>query len=314
MKQIFLLIIFVIIDLLSTVSCSELPQNPSEGKGLYIYSGKKFSRFFRDAGYQEFWKKRTVISRNSDGTALRFVNSEQKGLVLTCKGTLQELEVPGFPVWFNDDHQVIAWFDRNKKMVYYKYGPSEKMIAGTFGFHEGPDPSGTYFFKHPHLVSSLPLREYCTSEIYAVEQPYQPLMTVPVCSGGRIFLKDGYVYLFGIDYEDEVMREEDFKADVTTAHIFQVTGERFTEIKTVKIRRPKPPSPAAFGVIDVSPWSDEALFMDTYDPPGLPIWYIYNFQTHDMKKIGKLPSPDSEAFFLQCNILEEVLNNLKNKE
>ncbi len=185
MKEAFLPITLVLMSLVFNVSCESLLGNPTEGRGLYIYSGKQLSQFSHDVGYPNFWQRWDIsISRNSDGTALRFLHEKKKiCLILTCDGTLQEIPIPGYPAWFNDRNQVVAWHDRNKALVHYQYGKSERIMAA-FGSYEEPDPSGTYFIKAPLFQKS------CTTDIYSLEKPYKPLIKVPVCGPRRIFFTD----------------------------------------------------------------------------------------------------------------------------
>ena len=278
------------------------------GKGLYFYSAKDFSRFFKDIGYSDFWADRGIhISRNSDGTALRFVSDPMKKLVVvSCDGSVKEQHVPGYPAWFNDEHQAVAWHDQYEGLVYYNNGMSEKI---SFGPHSGPDPSGRYFIKSPIPSHHIPMSVSCSTEIYNIKRPDLPLAKIAVCGIRRIFFKDEKVLLFGNDYCDQ----GNGKKSATTAHIFQMRRGEFIETEKVFINRPTE-SPAPFYVMDLSPWNDEVLFIDVYDFPSRSRLYIFNLKTHEMKKIGYIPFSGGWYFYLQCDIIKEVTNKLNERK
>ncbi|MBW2005044.1 MAG: hypothetical protein JRI72_10635 [Deltaproteobacteria bacterium] len=267
-----------------------------DGKGLYLYSCKEISRFLKKIGYPDYTIKSVGdITRNSDGTALRFVEwYKRKGIVVTCDGTIKELYVPGYAAWFNDENQAIAWLDKGR--VYYKNGMSEEP---PFIADYRADPSGEYFMKPIH--SPVDKRTSIGVAIYSIERPDFPLVKVKVDWGEDIFLKDDMVLFFGSDFRDRDEKEKLF--------IFKRKGRKLLQIEKVIIKRPEK-SPAPFYVQDLSPWSDEVLFCDVYDF-GRSIWYVFNLKSREMKKIGKKPFSGGWGFYLQCDIIKEATKKFK---
>jgi hypothetical protein len=280
-----------------------------EGKGLYIYSDREISSFLKDKGYSDYWMSTgKIVARNSDGTELRFFSqSKRKVVTAACDGSIKELDIPGFPTWLNDKHDAVAWHDWDKSIVHYKNGMIEK-ISKAFGRGSGPDPSGNYFMKYSSPSYDIPLSQSCKSEIYSIERPDSPLATVAVCGVRRIFVKDAKVFLFGYDY-----REDNFNNIDITASIFRQENDRLLQVEKMTIRPPRNSS-APFYVEDFSPWHDEVFLIDVHDMPIRSVWYSFNLKTHEMKKIGKVPFGGGYGFYLQCNIIKEVMKKQKEKK
>lgn len=302
--RLFILFISIcLIILLANLSYAMGSKSRPDGKGLYIYSGNEISNFLKNIGYPDFSiTSSRNFRRNSDGTALRLIDSfNKRGIVAMCDGSINELVVHGSGTWFNDDHKPVLSFDKDR--VYYIKGQSEKR---SFSLDDGADPSGHYFIKTPIHSHDIPLNVSCITEIYSIEKPDLPLAKLSVCGIQKIFLKDNKVILFGNDY---ISQENKIK-DSTTAHIFQIKDEKLIEIEKVNIDSPEK-SPAPFYVMDISPWNDEVLFIDVYDFPSRSRLYVFNLKTHEMKKIGKVPFSGGWGVYLQCDIIQEVTKKLK---
>lgn len=77
----FLLVVIGMIVLLPYLSFAMGTKGKMEGKRLYIYSDREILNFFEDIGYIDLWaNSEKMISRNSDGTELRFFSKRKKRL------------------------------------------------------------------------------------------------------------------------------------------------------------------------------------------------------------------------------------------
>jgi hypothetical protein len=280
------------------MSISNVSSEAGTENKLYIYSDKELASFMKDIGYQNLWHNDMRISRNSDGTALRFLNEDKrKILVVTCDGSVKELDSPGPIAWLNDANQVIAWvtWTDNKGVTHYANGMSEKTPFSPEG---GPEFSGKYFVKERLGSSTSPLSESCYTNIYTTERPNIPLAKVDICGTTKIFYKDNRVFLTGSQYLNGIWQEEEIR-------IFMEKGNTLEQIDRVIV-----PSPAKssthFYAMDFSPWDDEMLYMDFYDFPIRSIWYKFDLKTHQLNEVGKVPWFGGRAFYLQCNIIKNA--------
>jgi hypothetical protein len=268
-------------------------ENLLSSKGLYIYSFREVSHFFQNVGYQDLWYNDMPMSRNSDGSALRFLNEKKrKILVATCDGSLVVVDSPGYRAWLDDANQAVAWFDEQSR-VHYRNGMSEKRSFSPYG---GPDPSGEYFIK---ADDSLPASQSCCTTIYSTRRPDVPLVEADVCGATRIFYKNHRVYLTGSRFLGRDRENQEVL-------IFQEKKENDLE----QIERMVVPEPdksvTHFYAEDLSPWGDEMLFIDAHDFPSRSVWYSFNLANRQLKKIGKMPWAGGQAFYLQCDILKKA--------
>jgi len=274
-------------------------ENRLEEKKLYIYSDRELSNFFKDIGYQDLWYNDIRISRNSDGTALRFLNeSKGKILVATCDGSVKALDSPGYLAWLNDANQVKVWvtWTDNRSVAHYPNDISEKLPFSPEG---GPDPSGKYFVKERLGSSTAPLNESCYTSIYATERPDIPLAKVDICGVTKIFYKDNKVFLTGSQYLNGNWQEEEVR-------IFLERGNALEQIDRVIVPSPVKSS-MHFYAVDLNPWDDEMLFINAHDIPVRSIWYSFNLKTHQLNNVGKVPWFGGRAFYLQCDIIKKVV-------
>jgi len=282
-------------------------ENSSKEKRIYIYSDRELSNFFKKIGYQELWYNDIRISRNSDGTALRFLNDkESKILVVACDGLVKVVDSPGYLAWLNDANQVIVWVkwtDNNGSVAHYANGMSEKL---PFSPEHGPDPSGKYFIKKVPDLPALPLKESCNTKIYATERPDIPLAKVDICGVTKIFYKDNKIFLTGRQYRNGNLQEEEIR-------VFQEKRNTLEQIDRAIVHNPNKPD-MLFYAVDLSPWDDEMLYIDANDFPSRSIWYSFNLTTQQLNKIGKVPWFGGRAFYLQCDIIKNTLEQHKGKK
>jgi len=270
--------------------------NRIEGKGLYFYSKSELVRFLEERGYSDYKPKSDhYIRRNSVGSGLWFIDvysRKKKALLVSCNGSIKEIDVPSSLVWLNDESQALAWFDIDKGRVYYKNGRSEEP---PYMADNRADPTGIYFMKSIESSISKGISE--GTAIYSIEAPNIELAKMMKFHGHRIFSKDGKVIVFG-DYFDS-------RNEQSEMYVFERKSNELVQVEKVIIRRPHK-SPAPFVVEDLSPWGDEALFVDVHDGLSRSEIYIFNLKTHEMKKIGKEPFGGGWGFYLQCDIIKKV--------
>lgn len=268
-----------------------------DSRRLYIYSSGELKRFFEDMGYKDLWYNNIAVSRNSDGTALRFINGrKKKGIIAGYDGSIKFQDIPGDLAWLNDDNQAVIWvtLSDNRSVTHYAnntYEPSPFFPA------HGPDSSGRYFVKED---LSLTARDLCYTRIYATERPDIPLVKTDICGEIKIFYKDKKVYLAGKQLRDGKWQEE--------IRIFQHknnTSNTLEQIDRIIIPRPVK-SLLYFYAVDLSPWDDEMLFVDAHDFPSRSAWYSFNLKTRQLKEVGKVPWLGGYAFYLQRDILKKV--------
>ncbi len=294
---ILILIASVIIFLFSCIFA--MGSDLQENKELQLLSNRELSSFLKKIGYPGFNVKASWdISRNPDGTVLRFFNwSKNKVLSVSCKGLINEVDLPGTPtwadrsIWFNDKQHVVAWYEKGS-IQFNKEIAEEKVIKSIIK----ANLPGLYFLKPIYLPTNKDMWDGVA--IYSIERPDTLLAKVMKCHGHRIFFKNDKVYLFG-----SYFNTRDIQKDL---YIFQKKNNELELLDKVIIPRPEK-SPAPFHVQDFNPWSDEVLFVDVYDLPFRSVWYVYNLNTCEMKKVGKLPYGGGWGFYLQCNIIKNVL-------
>ena len=298
LRNTFILMISIGIAVIFVESSYAMDKNniPDE-KRLYIYSSREISAFFEDIGYQDFGHN-MVISRNSDGTALRFLNTEKKKiLVVKCDGSITIIDSPGYQTWLNDADQPVVWLTSsgNKVNANYANGMSEKR---PFSPSCGPDPSGKYFMKNAP-------EKHCYTTIYSTERPNVPLIKVNLCSEKRLFVKDQKIYLIG----------ERYVADgifINEVRIFQEKGQLLELVDSIVVPRPTE-SALMFFPVDFCPWNDEILFIRVRDFPARSVWYSFDMKTRQLNKIGKMPIWGGHAFYLQCDIIKKAIEMRKGK-
>lgn len=271
--------------------------NGKDAKGLYVYSSREISAFFEDIGYQDFGHN-IIISRNSDGTALRFLNKEKKKILIAkCDGSITIIDSPGYQTWLNDADQPVVWLTSsgNKVNANYANGMSE---TRPFSPSCGPDPSGKYFMKDAP-------EKLCYTTIYSTERPNIPLIEVNLCGAEKLFVKDKKIYLVG-------KRSERNELFVNEVLIFQEKGQLLEQFDSIVVPRPSE-SALMFYPVDMCPWNDEILYLNAHDFPVRSVWYSFDMKTRHLNKVGKMSIWGDQAFYLQCDIIKKVTEEQKKK-
>lgn len=274
----------------------------SDEKQLYLYNTKEGSDFFKKIGYQELWRNNIGISKNSDGTALRFLNKEKKKILIAkCDGSIAIIDSPGYQTWLNDKNQPVVWltWSDNVSMAHYANGFSEKM---PFTPDAGHDPSGKYFYKDAP-------EKNCYTTIYSTQKPNTPLIKANLCGVTKLFVKDSKIYLIGKRFSNGSMKESE-------VHIFQEKGGVLETVSSMEI--PKPDSIVSnyymYYPVDLCPWSDEILFIHMHDFPTRSVYYTFDMKTRKLNKTGKMSIWGGWAFYLQCDILKKVVEEQKKEK
>lgn len=299
----------MILSLVVVLSMSMTKESPTfsaehrpEKRTLYIYSNKELSKFFKKIGHQDLWYNDIRISRNSDGTALRFLNeSKKKILIVTCDGSIKVIDSPGYLAWLNDTNHVIVWFD-DKSIVHYANVFSERR---SFSPYSGPDPSGKYFTKDSPDLPAIPLSESCYTSIYATEQPNLLLAKVNICGATRIFYKDKKVFLTGKQYHNGSRQEEEIRVFIEKGNTLEQVDRIIVSDQNESLKH--------FYAVDLCPWDDEMLFIDASDFPARSIWYTFNLRSHQFKKVSKVSWSGGCAFYLKYDIIKEAIQKKKRK-
>jgi len=278
--------------------------NTQDKKRLYIYSTRELSSFFKEIGYQDFWYNDMPISRNSDGTALRFLNKEKKKILIAkCDGSIKIIDSLGYQAWLNDAEQPVLWLSLvgNKVIVNYSNGMSEDLSFSPQS--GGPDPSGKYLMK-----KDVP-EGFCYTTIYAIEKPNIPIIKVDLCGVTELFIKDEKTYLVGKRFLPD-------RSSIDEVIIFEKKGQLWKQIDSIVIPRPDKTEAKYYMYypVDLCPWKDEILFKHVHDFPVRSVWYSFDMQTRQLKKIGKMSIWGDVAFYLQCDILKKVVAEQKKKK
>jgi len=271
-----------------------MEKKASEGRGLFLYSGSEITKFLEKAGHSNFQPKSAFdLRRNSTGTELFFINTaENRVLIISCAGTIKEIEIPSNLIWIDDRYQALAWVDKKDWKVHYKHGQTEEP---PFMADKRADPSGTYFMKIIESAEHKGLSD--GTSIYSIENPQMPLATIMKFHGQRIFSKDSKVIVIGNYY--------DTRDEQSEIYIYERKDKALAQVEKEIVRRPHK-SHASFAVADLNPWGDEILFIDVFDFPYRSVWYSYNMTTHEMKKLDKMPYGGGYGFYLQCDIIKTV--------
>jgi hypothetical protein len=295
-KTILVTITIALVLILSTVSqpFGMDSLNVQRGEGLHFYSRSVVMRFLKRIGHSDYQPKSGFdIRRNATGTELRFLDvygKKGKALVVSCNGSIKEIELPSSLVWLNDEYQALAWLSYEDWKVHYQNGQTENT---PFMADERADPSGIYFMKTRTIINK---DKVDSTQVYSIDTPLVPLVEIMNFLGERIFSKNDKIYVFG-DYYDK--RDEQ-----TDMYVFERRDKTLIQLEKLPIRRPHK-SPAPFWLIDFSPWGDEVLFSDTHDI-GRSDLYVFNLKTREMKKMGKTSFAGGWSFYLQCDIIKNV--------
>lgn len=301
------LLFVVLIMTIANIASAGGAEGSLEEKRLYIYSQRELSTFFEVMGYQNLWHNDIRISRNSDGTELKFMNEDNKKIIIvTISGLVKIVDSPGYLAWLNDANQVIVWvtWNDNKSFTHYADGTSEKRV---FSPNHGPDPSGKYFIKEWPDLPVTTLNESCYTGIYATEKPNILLAQVDVCGVAKVFYKENKVFLTGRRFRDGKWQGEEIR-------VFKEKGKALEQLDRVIVPDPNKKSSMLFYAMDISPWNDEILYLDAHDFPSRSIWYSFNLKTLQISRVGKVPFFGGVAFYLQSDIIKNAIEKHKKAE
>ncbi len=255
-------------------------------RGLYIYRGKDITDYIEKLGFRGYRIRSTLdITRNSDGTALRVVDHQtKKVVVLSCDGSAREFEVPSGNVWLNDENRPLAWMSEGR--VFYQGRVSDDH---SFMADKRADPGGQYFMK-----SISEGKTSVATAVFSISALDIPLTRIDRFHGERVFSKGDRVFVFGNWF--------DWREERSEVRVFHAKGAELEQIGNIPIHRPQK-SPAPFSLHDMSPWSDDILYCDTYDKPAGCKWYVFDLSTGHMLHVGADAPSGGIGLFLQCDII-----------
>lgn len=267
----------------------------SEGeRGFYSYSMKDISNFMESIGRKELsgfnWY---YVTRNSDGSALRIgVQKKRKLIIAKCNGEIEEINTPGELILVDNNNQVIGWLDRPRDEAHFK---DKILVRGPFWQYGDIDP-GTLYFTETKTV----LRGF---DIYEIAFPLKHLGSVN--EDGRIvqalYAKDDLIYIFT---DDVSVRCRNNLTCPIVLYVFKNKRYKLEEYDKISINKIPTFFPSRFYVKDMSPWSDEVMFVESYDFPNRSKLHQYDLNTKKMQKIGYL---QDYGFYLQCDILRKIM-------
>lgn len=278
----------VIIMIPNFVGAMSMVGKNQEGPGFYRLSRDDLRRFVKSIGYSE--KFSWFVNRDSTGSMLRLFNwDDKKAIVMSCEGGIREIPLKGEKCWLNDKLEVVAWFDKQRINF------DDKEISSSEEYIYKQELSGSYFFrsskweyhKH-HKPSSFNI------EIFSVNNPGQPLIEVEMLdSTARLFTKYNKVYLAG---------NLPTNRNVIKFYVYEINNGSLIKTNEVTLNRDEETS-SPFYVVDMNPWKDEAIVVDIHDFPSRSKLFAFNLLSQEKISIGS----GTEGFYLQCNILNEVL-------
>jgi len=282
----------------SCIGYSSEGSNSEGERGFYSYSMKDVSIFMEAIGYSELsgynWYQ---VTRNSDGSALRIgVQGKRKLIVAKCNGDIEEINTPGELILVDNNNEVIGWYDRPRDEAHLQ---DMILVSGPFWQFGHIDP-GTRYFTETKTV----LRGF---DIYEIAFPLKHLGSVD--EAGRIvqalYAKEDLIYIFTEDFS---FRCRYNKACPIELYVFKNKRYKLEEVDKIVINKISTFLPSGFHVVDMSPWSNEAVFIEHYDWPNRSKYHRYDLDTKDMKKIGYA---DALGFYLQCDILRKIMAEIK---
>lgn len=266
----------------------------TEEMGFYSYNAGDISRFMRSIGHNELsgygWYDMT---RNSNGSALRiFVEEEKKLIIAKCNGEIEITDTPGEMILLDDDNKVIGWLDTDGNVGRYK---DKIFLAGPFWQLGDVDPGSHYYTKTINYLSGF--------DIYEIALPLKHLGCVdkPATIVQALFVKNDLLYIFTKD--DSVKCNEEMDCPITL-YIFRKKGDRLEEVNKIEIERVRTFFTSPFFIEDMSPWKNEAVFVEYHDCPRSSKFHRYNLDTREMEEIGYATGI---GFYLQCDIIRKII-------
>jgi len=286
--------IFLIITLNGCLVYSSENENNECERGFYSYSMKDISHFMESIGHKELsgynWYD---VTRNADGSALRIgVQERRKLIVAKCNGESEEINTPGELILVDNNNQVIGWLDRPRDEAHFG---DKILVRGPFWQYGDIDPGTRYFTETKTILRGF--------DIYKIAFPLKHLGSVD--EAGRIvqalYTKEDLIYIFT---EDVSVRCRNNQTCPIVLYVFKNKRYKLEEYDKVAINKIPTFFPSRFYVKDMSPWSDEVIFVESYDFPNRSKLHRYDLNTKKMQKMGYL---HDYGFYLQCDILRKIM-------
>lgn len=276
----------------------------AEDIGLYSYSSKEVKNFLTEAGYGDMWTEqggevKMHVTRDSKGTELRICNeTENKVLVISSSGDLEEKSVPGTPAWLNDNHEVVMWKEmqlggtgKERRVVHYKDGTSE--TETTFLSIFPPDPAGLYFKKCQNC--QWPQRP-TSRRLFWTQNPQKPLAKL-----------NGKWKIMGLRGDKLVIATGETSKPKERVSLVTFPINQDGSLGRIQRRAIHIPKKAglAWGARKMSPSGNKMLLEDPRDFPSLgSLYYIFDLDTKKLTYIGRAGIAIKRwTFFLQTDIL-----------
>jgi hypothetical protein len=257
----------------------------SNQRGLHGYQKKEIESFLDSIGCSKEYGR--DIRRTSNGSSLIFFSRKyKKAVMVSCDGEIRKIDLPGSRAWINDQLEIIAWSE--DKETFFASGLRQEGILNMYG----TDPGGKYFLARPRWYPAKPMSEL--TQIYSIDNPRSPLYEIRMKDpNSRIFVKNEKVILIGKAPEN---------ANILMCYFFSEQGAKLIKVDEKEIIRPQEAT-SPFNVVDINPWADEILVVDSRDFPLRSKWYVFHIETQQMEYIEK---SFSFGFYLQCDILRRV--------
>jgi len=290
--------IFLIITFHGCLVYSSENENNECERGFYSYSMKDISHFMESIGHKELsgynWYD---VTRNADGSALRIgVQERRKLIVAKCNGEIKEIDTPGELILVDNNNKIIGWYDRPRDEAHFE---DKILVRGPFWQFGDIDPETRYFTETRNWLRGF--------DIYEIAFPLKHLGSIDEAARivQALYAKKDKIYIFT---EDVSVRCTEKMNCPVTLYIFKNKKYKIEELDKVTINKISTFLPSGFYVVDMSPWSNEAVFIEHYDWPNRSKYHRYDLNTKDMKKIGYACD---YGFYLQCDILRKIMADKK---
>jgi len=290
-----------------SLSLIELTPSFLEKNGeIFSFNDKYLQKFVKEIGYENYSLSRIRPTRNFDGSEL-WLAKERNILIISSNGNVKEMALPPHTttnylinyelnVWLNKQHEVIAWISNNKLL--YK---NEKTMKDPSFVSSVANWKGAYFSRgHPPIMKEEGVL------LYSIEAPDTPIAEIDTMGLGRryVFTKNNTIYLF-----DHEVRGGPQICFILSRKNFSLAIERKVEIpgsETWLAERPR-----SLFALDVCPWKNEVLLLDSLDFPTKSKLYVFNLDTHRLKKTGTYKG---YSFYLQGNIFKNAVERYKRQK
>jgi len=272
---------------------NRLSINGTEIPHLYVYSEKYILGCCEKAGFSNL--SVTKIERNGDGTVLYlhgYDHSSGDSMILSVSSgaVIKKLVPPARFGYLDNRGKFVAWYEEKTEGIHFENGTIQ---PGSGLLRFGVDPSGQLFFLN---VSEKLI------QIARTDEPEKPLFYTNI-DVEKMFFSQDRIYLFSRYFQDptDISRNKKYRR---VCHIYQNSGDGFEFVKEINMPGPSW-RPYPYSVVDMDPRSGSVLLIDVWDAPFffLTSWYLYNLQTEQLTKIGRVKG---YAFFLGKDVLNQA--------